>query len=230
MDRNSQKQPAMGLNPKMTFGFLLVLSVVTFGMGIWQIGKAINLPFEKSAQLGQALGTAVSGGGDEAAVISALRVKDSDQDGLSDYDELYTYLTSPYLPDSDSDGASDYAEITKGDDPNCPSGKNCRGVGTSTGSGDTAAPPTDLFSGISESFGFDAEGESASIVDNEALDAALGAGQQEVTPELLRQMLASSGQVDAAMLDEIDDATLMEVYEETVKDTQPVSSGTKTVD
>jgi len=52
--------------------------------------------------------------------------KDTDQDGLSDYQETNNYNTSPYIPDSDSDGFTDGEEIARGTDPNCPSGKICQ--------------------------------------------------------------------------------------------------------
>ena len=54
-----------------------------------------------------------------------LQQKDTDGDGLSDYDELNTFDTSPYLADSDSDGISDKEEIDTGHDPNCPGSDNC---------------------------------------------------------------------------------------------------------
>lgn len=53
--------------------------------------------------------------------LVALKTKDTDSDGLTDYDEIYVYHTSPYLADSDSDGYSDKEEITSGHDPNCSS-------------------------------------------------------------------------------------------------------------
>jgi hypothetical protein len=43
---------------------------------------------------------------------------DTDGDGLSDFDEVRTYLTDPLLTDSDGDGMSDAAEITAGSNPN----------------------------------------------------------------------------------------------------------------
>lgn len=61
--------------------------------------------------------------------LLGLRNKDTDFDGLSDYDELNIYNTSPYLPDTDSDNLSDLAEISRGSDPNCPEGKDCFLVG-----------------------------------------------------------------------------------------------------
>ena len=56
---------------------------------------------------------------------TAMRGRDTDTDGISDWDELNVYKTSPYLADSDSDTFSDKSEIDSGNDPNCPKGKNC---------------------------------------------------------------------------------------------------------
>ncbi len=57
--------------------------------------------------------------------LLGLRTKDTDQDGLSDYDERKIYGSSPYLPDTDSDGVDDRTEITRKTDPTCPQGQNC---------------------------------------------------------------------------------------------------------
>ncbi len=54
-----------------------------------------------------------------------LKRQDSDEDGLTDYQELRIYGTSPFIADSDSDGETDAAEIAAGTDPNCPEGQNC---------------------------------------------------------------------------------------------------------
>lgn len=42
---------------------------------------------------------------------------DTDNDGLSDFDEVHTYLTSPILADTDGDHVNDGLEIAKGTDP-----------------------------------------------------------------------------------------------------------------
>lgn len=47
-----------------------------------------------------------------------LKKMDSDNDGLSDYDEIYIYHTDPHNPDSDGDGYSDGHEVQHGYDPN----------------------------------------------------------------------------------------------------------------
>ena len=49
-------------------------------------------------------------------VFSFDSAKDSDQDGLSDWQEV-AYGTDPYNPDSDGDGLSDGWEVAHGTDP-----------------------------------------------------------------------------------------------------------------
>ena len=57
--------------------------------------------------------------------LLGLRTKDTDGDGLTDYDELNIFGTGSYLADSDSDGLDDKLEITRGTDPLCAAGQNC---------------------------------------------------------------------------------------------------------
>ena len=62
-----------------------------------------------------------------SAELEKLKNKDTDGDGISDYNELYAYRTSPYLKDSDGDGIADGTELETGANPNCPQGKVCEG-------------------------------------------------------------------------------------------------------
>jgi parallel beta-helix repeat protein len=45
-----------------------------------------------------------------------LNIRDQDEDGLSDYEELYTYFTNPEDIDTDNDGLSDSEEVITGED------------------------------------------------------------------------------------------------------------------
>jgi hypothetical protein len=49
---------------------------------------------------------------------ATLQGLDTDADGLTDYEELYSVYTSPFLTDTDKDGVSDYGESLSGSDPN----------------------------------------------------------------------------------------------------------------
>ncbi|MCL5667248.1 MAG: FG-GAP-like repeat-containing protein [Patescibacteria group bacterium] len=48
------------------------------------------------------------------AILQGL---DTDSDGISDYDELFTYYTNPYVADTDADGFADNYEIDNGLNP-----------------------------------------------------------------------------------------------------------------
>lgn len=61
---------------------------------------------------------------------------DTDNDGLSDYDEANIFKTSAFLKDSDGDGLSDYDEVKAGTDANCPVGKDCSTTSTTNVSKD----------------------------------------------------------------------------------------------
>lgn len=62
----------------------------------------------------------------EEREIEAMKTRDTDGDGLSDWSEQERYHTSPYIADSDSDGVPDSIELAQGTDPSCPAGRECR--------------------------------------------------------------------------------------------------------
>lgn len=49
---------------------------------------------------------------------SILKSTDSDDDGLNDYEEMFSYYTNPRDQDTDGDGLSDRTEVMKGTSPN----------------------------------------------------------------------------------------------------------------
>jgi hypothetical protein len=137
------------------------------------------------------------------ATIQYLQNKDSDNDGLSDYDELYVYYTSPFLEDTDGDGINDAQEIKNGTDPNCPEGQMCNQsmvFSSSTVSGEIITP---------DMIQIDTSTPSASDSNMQNLLT----GQSD--PQVLRQMLLDSG-MDKATLDKISDADLLKSYQDTL--------------
>lgn len=94
--------------------------------GISQVRSNVRKPFLVSKRtLARSIQIRSQTYQDDEKQMRDLKLKDTDRDGISDYDEQYVYRTSAYLVDSDSDGASDAEEIATGEDPNCPQGKNC---------------------------------------------------------------------------------------------------------
>jgi len=146
---------------------------------------------------------------DKTQLVSNKQL-DTDHDGLSDYDEINKYHTSPYLKDSDSDGISDYDEIKNGTDPNCPQGKTCYNgaVVEATSTPNQQATTTNTTNTIGNQLNTTNNLDS-SKVDKSVLEQILkGQGNAKT----LRQALIKSG-ADKDMLNSISDKDLMASYQ-----------------
>ncbi len=211
-------------NPKLVFGFILFLAVVGVGAAGYRISSGIKGGFISGIVNDNSAGSAdlertTADVRSQQQDDEALKSKDTDGDGLSDYEELNRYRTSPYLADTDSDGTNDREEIAKESDPNCPEGRDCREVAP------VADPNVEL--------GFEDQDISAIANDQLPMTNVGGAGGdgemveitteaeaneqlKNLTPAQVRQLLLDSGQVTQEQLDAIDDETLMRVYKEVV--------------
>ena len=180
---------------------LAVLAVLIVVFWVWQMKANINRPFNYDSKTTDSSATSTD-------IDYVLKNQDTDNDGLSDYDEIYTYKTSPYLEDSDSDGFFDKAEIDKGTDPNCPQGKDC-GAATET------ATPSDPAASV---FGTSSGAVSPSNLDSASADQAAlqNVLSGQIDAATLRQLLITSG-ASKEELDKISDEDLMKSYQETLK-------------
>ncbi len=185
-------------NQKIAVVFLGIFAVLIIGLWVVQASTQINKPFN--------LGNKVSKTNTASTTDKSL--KDSDGDGLLDYEEVNVYHTSPYLEDSDSDGISDKQEIAQGTDPNCPTGQNCNAAeATANASNNSNASST------IDILGFDALG--LDTLNTSAESSSTSEGITEVTPAMIRQELLNSG-VAQADLDKISDEELIKIYEESI--------------
>jgi len=179
-----------------------IFSLLVLILMIVQFRHNINSPFAYSNQKSNTANGQV-------VADENLRTKDSDSDGLSDYDELYVYKTSPYLEDSDSDGFTDYEEIKNGSDPLCPAGQVCA---DSTIDQSQAISPDMINTGSTTTV---VSSTVASTTD-EALVQSLLTGGSDASA--LRQLLINTG-MDKKILDQISDEDLIKSYQDTL--TQP---------
>lgn len=186
-----KKEPGKEHRIKIGATILIILCVIVVLGTIWQYPKFLRAPF---SEYGRDIGLWKSQLEQEAEKLAAMKEADTDNDGLSDYDETYLYGTSPYLADTDSDGFSDKDEISSGNDPNCAAGKICPKSGEEGVAKiePTVAPP--------------AEEELGGLLAGTA------------TAEEVRDALRGAG-VDDATLASLDDQTLLELYNETLKET-----------
>ena len=173
---------------KIGFVLLLCFAILTVSLGLLQIRNTMYAPFALNTNIPPDLKEKVN---DQMS----LQYRDTDLDGLNDFDELYVYNTSPYLADTDSDSISNKQEIDSGKDPNCTEGKNC--VPESTIQVTTAS--TTLL---------------GTVVDP-------GAAPQDITqmmsdPKQLRQLLLQAG-MDQKVLNSYADKDLLKMTEDLMK-------------
>ncbi|MFA5128856.1 MAG: hypothetical protein WC445_02695 [Patescibacteria group bacterium] len=185
-----KNEPEKERRIKIGVTILVILCVIAVLGIIWQYPKYLRAPF---ARYGQDIGLWKSQLEADAEKLAAMKETDTDGDGLTDYDEIYIYGTSSYLADSDSDGFSDKEEISSGNDPNCPAGKICSKAGEE---GAAKAEPI-VTPPVEEELG------------------GLLAGT--ATAEEVRDALRQAG-VDDATLNKLDDKTLLELYNETLRE------------
>ncbi|MFH1190973.1 MAG: hypothetical protein V1670_02100 [Candidatus Omnitrophota bacterium] len=210
-----QKAPnPLNKNQKIATAVLAVFALFIFVLWFAQLKNSIKQPFIYNEEDNQQA-SSVDANSDEA-----LKTKDSDKDGLSDWDELNTYLTSPYLEDSDSDGFSDKQEIDSGKDPNCPAGRDCAGLGAVSGDknvvnpGENASDNTSTLNNLMNQLGttpnLQVPAENTTADDSDLLNSVLG---NTTDPKVLRQMLLDAG-MNKEILDKITDEELMKSYQE----------------
>lgn len=190
------------------FGFLIII--------IWsvQFKKIISQPFayqpNKQPAANEQFNNACPNGQCNQSEED-LKNKDTDGDGLSDWDELNIYNTSPYLEDSDSDGFSDKQEIDNNKDPNCPAGRDCYDQDFSsiqTNNENQAGSSVERGNGflqeLNKAAGNQTDVGDISFSQMENLDAAT-----------LRQILKEAG-MSEELLNQISDEELLKTWQEVI--------------
>jgi hypothetical protein len=115
---DEQDVPGWSKEQKMGIMLLSVFAILAIGLGVLQIRNTLYAPFALNKEVPYIVKSDIE-------TNEGLMYRDTDMDGINDFDEQYVYITSPYLTDTDSDGIADKIEIEKGSNPICPEGKDC---------------------------------------------------------------------------------------------------------
>lgn len=188
--------PRMPLTKEQRYSlaFLLFLGIGVLGFWVYTVKKNLGAPFSPIQRN-------YSTNEQKVQTQDDLRAKDTDSDGLNDWDELNIYSTSPYLEDTDSDTFADKQEIDSGNDPNCPKGQDCSLEAVKADSRATEGSATDIVGDL-----------QAQTTDAQALEALM-TGKKNITPAELRELLLQSG-MDPLSLQKISDSDLMASYQQ----------------
>lgn len=110
-------------NRKVIFVFISI-AIIVIVLGLNYLRDILYDPF--IVEVSNSTQKAIEAAREEREVtIADLKERDTDNDGLTDHQELYQYNTSIFLEDTDSDGFTDYDEVMQGFSPLCPKGENC---------------------------------------------------------------------------------------------------------
>lgn len=225
----SDKKP-LSMGQKILAAILVFSAIIVFFFGIWQLKSNIQSPFE--AQVTSNDQQTASKTEEEDSIVE-MQNKDTDSDGLSDYEEFYIYKTSPYLADSDSDNIDDKKEIESGGNPNCHEGQDCGIINlqeqqenkqSASGSNDSTASDktaTDIFDLNSLNNSSDLNGLSQSDLSSLQNSAADLFG--DLSASEIRELLKENG-MPSEILDQLSDEQILEAYKTTLKNMNEVES------
>lgn len=187
----SEQPNQNGLSNEQKIGFVLLLAfaILAIGLGILQIRNTMYSRFALNNQVPTNLK-------DQVNTVDALRFRDTDRDGLSDFDELYVYGTSPYLADTDGDGIPDGVEVKKGTNPNCSEGADCSIMADNYGLSTTT---------------LDVGTSTAILPDAPVPPPILDVQAAIKDPVQVRAMLINAGQISPDIINKVSDAELMQL-------------------
>ena len=193
-----------------TAGFVFVIATggLAVLLGGFYLARHVGQPFDVS-YFGPQFFTSQQ---QEAQEVEAQKTRDTDDDRISDYDELYVLRTSPYLFDTDGDGFDDLVEVNAGTDPTCADGADC--------SGSTYVSPYAEAGGGASGFE-DLAPEHGTIEEPEDVEAMIESAKQ-LSPTEIRDLLISAG-ADESQVNALSDEDILALYASVLADLEGTS-------
>lgn len=205
-----QSKSGLDSTQKTGFVLLLVFGVLAIGLGFLQMRNTIYNPFTSRLAQENLSGNSLF---DEETRLQSI---DTDHDGISDWEELNFYETSPYLPDTDSDGIEDKKEIDLGEDPLCPKGGVCdleaeiieqaNASALENSLGNDVDTPQDLVS--------DVAGAEGLLATEEGISATADMEDLLNNPDRVKEMLLATGSVTKEQLAGITNEQILSLVQE----------------
>ena len=193
------KKAVLSTEQKIAFVLLLFFGIGGTALGFTSFGANLRRPFDiQLAKAPEYAPLEVK----ESKELEAMKTRDTDGDGLSDYDELMVYKTSSYLKDSDSDGFDDKMEVFSGNDPNCPKDKVCNAPVAST---EVAGEPPALVLEEDSGAGANLADALPKASDVFASEGELKAFLNQLSPDEIRAFLVQSGVAEETLKNLTDD-------------------------
>ncbi|MEK7649006.1 MAG: thrombospondin type 3 repeat-containing protein, partial [Patescibacteria group bacterium] len=178
-------------------GVLFLFGIGSIIFGISRLQDKIQSPFRIS-NIPDEAPNLLEGVDMQGIDVEGLKTKDTDNDGLSDYQETYITQTSVYLNDTDGDGISDREEISGGTNPACPEGQQCFNGSTAT--------PLPINKNLPPRQGEGPTGTDPAAAINQVVQQF-----QQKTPEQIRAFLKEQG-LSEDQLKLVPDAMLQNIY------------------
>ena len=192
---------------------LSIFSLAAIFFGFWKINDSIYAPFyvgEKIENEEISLDKNSSNcTGSYCVSEIESKSKDSDFDGLNDWEEVNIYQTSPYIEDTDGDGINDKEEIANKTNPNCPEGSDCDNNLIDYYGENSLNRSMSELQFIEENIYAELEEKDQSDLEN-----ILSGG---VSPDALRQLLISGG-LDEEVVEAFSDKELTDLYTEILEE------------
>jgi len=217
----NNNQPTVNFNKQQKIGLsvLVIFILAVFVMWYLELQKNITYPLYggmNPKDLAEKLSN---------QTVTVDQNKDTDKDGLSDYQEVNLYRTSQFMADSDGDGLTDKQEIDAKTDPNCPEGQTCNNIldnttnlpteltNNSSSTGQDSQLSLDLLNQLGQASPSNQLGSAGLTQDKtSALKNAFG---ENPDPSILRQKFleVSDKEEDKQLINNMTNDELLQVYQ-----------------
>lgn len=217
----SERWKALANEQKIALGILGVCGAVAFGFSIYRVNANITRPFTVSADELEKAQRKTASIDVNTAKLEEQKRRDTDGDGMSDYDEEKMYGTSPYLMDTDGDGVNDNVELATGQNPNCAKGQACSGTMIDYSMLDQPRPffgqvTTGTSDQLIASFQRGMEDSKKQIIQNTGSTSTVLQPALIRDPVEIRRVIAESGKIDMSIVNALSDQELLDLYDKAI--------------